>query len=187
MSTLRDLDPLPLADRQLPDERVRVHQQAVTFGGRLDMPAQLAAVQPGPPQRQRECDVLGHGERRDQSHVLEHHADTGRAGDGWRVDLLRLAVDPQLSCYWAVDAVDQLHQRALAGAVLAEHGMDLAGSDVEVDGVIGHDLAEPAGQTSYGQKWGRFGNLDGVVGCGRHAHGASLLPRGTLCPCSYTQ
>ena len=35
------------------------------------------------------------------------------------------------------DAVDDLHQRRLAGAVLAEHRVDLAGQHVEVDAVVG--------------------------------------------------
>ncbi len=33
-------------------------------------------------------------------------------------------------------AVDDLHQRALAGAVLAQHGVDLAGAHLEVDVVV---------------------------------------------------
>ena len=37
------------------------------------------------------------------------------------------------------DAVDDLHQRRLAGAVLAQHRVDLAGQHVEVDAVVGDD------------------------------------------------
>ena len=38
------------------------------------------------------------------------------------------------------DAVDDLHQRRLAGAVLAQHRVDLARCDREVDSVVGDDV-----------------------------------------------
>src|SRR5262249_32308831 len=37
------------------------------------------------------------------------------------------------------DAIDDLHQRRLAGAVLAEHRVDFARQDGEVDAVVGDD------------------------------------------------
>jgi hypothetical protein len=47
-----------------------------------------------------------------------------------------------------VEAVQDLHQGALSCAVLAEQGMDLAGMNVQIDLVIGHDtrkgFADPA-------------------------------------------
>ena len=37
---------------------------------------------------------------------------------------------------------EHVHQRGLAGAVLAEDGMDLARPEVERDAVVGHDRPE---------------------------------------------
>ena len=39
-------------------------------------------------------------------------------------------------------AIDDLDQRALAGTVLAEQGMDLAGQDLEIDAVVGEAARE---------------------------------------------
>ena len=80
-----------------------------------------------------------------EAEVLEDHADAGGPGGGRRAELDRLAVDEDLALLRAVDAVEDLHQRALAGAVLAEQGVDLAGVDDEVDGVVGHERRRSAG------------------------------------------
>jgi hypothetical protein len=52
------------------------------------------------------------------------------------------------------NAIDDFHQRALAGAVLTQQGMDLPGLDVEVDRVVcdaaGKDFMDPG----EGKKWG---------------------------------
>jgi hypothetical protein len=72
-------------------------------------------------------DVLGDGEDRDQHEVLVHHADAG----GHRVPGRRrspVAVDEDLALVGLVEPVEHVHQRALAGTVLAEQGVDLAGS-----------------------------------------------------------
>ena len=90
----------------------------------------------------RERDVLGHGQRLEQREVLEHHADAepprgGRIGDGDR-----LALPADLAGGRLQRAVDDLHQRRLAGAVLAEQRVDLAGRDGEIDVVVGAQRAE---------------------------------------------
>ena len=53
------------------------------------------------------------------------------AGVGGRPELDGLAVDEHLALLRVVDAVEHLHQRALAGAVLAEQGVHLAGVQIE--------------------------------------------------------
>jgi hypothetical protein len=52
-------------------------------------------------------------------------------------DLHRLAVPAHLALVGLHRAVDDLHQRALAGAVLAQHGVDLAGLHAQVHAVVG--------------------------------------------------
>ena len=52
------------------------------------------------------------------------------------------AVEPDLPGVRPVQAGEDVHERALAGAVLAEQGVDLARSQVEVDVVVGDDARE---------------------------------------------
>ena len=52
------------------------------------------------------------------------------------------AVDADLALVRPVQAGEDVHQRALAGAVLAEQGVDLAGAQLEVDVVVGDDARE---------------------------------------------
>ena len=59
-----------------------------------------------------------------------------------------LAVDQDLALVRPGQAVEDVHQGRLAGAVLAEQGVDLARADVEVDVVVRDDarvaLGDPA-------------------------------------------
>jgi hypothetical protein len=87
---------------------------------------------------QAEPDVLGHGERVEQAEVLEHHADAQRPRLLRVAHVHRLAV-PQHAAFVGLDrAVDDLHQRGLAGAVLAQHGVGLAGLHRQRDAAVGH-------------------------------------------------
>ena len=54
------------------------------------------------------------------------------------------AVQPDLALVGLVEAVEHAHQRALAGAVLAEQRVHLARPDVEVDAVVGDHARETA-------------------------------------------
>ena len=53
-----------------------------------------------------------------------------------------LAVDEDLALVGLQQPVEHVHQRRLAGAVLAEQRVDLTGLDDEVDVVVGHEAAE---------------------------------------------
>jgi hypothetical protein len=44
-----------------------------------------------------------------------------------------------------VEPVEDVHQGRLAGAVLSEQGVDLSTPQLEVDGVVGDERAEPLG------------------------------------------
>ena len=52
-------------------------------------------------------------------------------------DLHRLAIDQDLARVGHGEAVEDVHQRRLAGAVLAKQRMDLAWAHVEIDAVVG--------------------------------------------------
>src|SRR5262249_38874074 len=63
-------------------------------------------------------------------------------------DADRLVVDQDLALIRLHQAVQHVHQRALAGAVLAEQRLDLARLHHEVDAVVGHQPAEALGDAA---------------------------------------
>ena len=75
-----------------------------------------------------------------------------------------LAEEPDLAGVGAVEPVEHVHERALAGAVLAEQGVDLAEAEVEVDAVVGDDAGEALDDAAH---------LDGQVAGGAGGGGAS--------------
>ena len=96
-----------------------------------------------------EEDVLGDRQDRDEHEVLVDHADAARDGVRWAGDLDRLAVEAGSRPRPGVASPYRMFMRVdLPGAVLAEQGVDLAGADVEVDGVVRDDariaLGDPA-------------------------------------------
>ena len=95
-----------------------------------------------------EHDVFRHGEHRHQHEVLMHHADAGADGVAGAVEADRLAVDEDFALVRPVEAGEHVHQGGLAGAVFAEQAEHLAGADVEVDGVVGDQIAEALGDAA---------------------------------------
>ena len=63
--------------------------------------------------------------------------------------------------------VEDVHERGLAGAVLAEQGVDLAGPDLEVDVVVGDDARIALGDAAHLERGCRDGrDVDGRVSAG---------------------
>ena len=89
-----------------------------------------------------EHDVLGDGERLDEPEVLVHHADPGVDPVARGVEGDGLAVDLELALVGAVEAGEDVRERALAGAVLAEQRVHLALERLEVDAVVRDDAGE---------------------------------------------
>src|SRR5699024_9817156 len=77
--------------------------------------------------------------------VLVHHADTVLDGLRGRVETYLLAADEDVALVRPVHAVQGLHQRGLARAVLADDGVHGAGSHADVDVVVGHDAGKTFG------------------------------------------
>ena len=99
--------------------------------------------------------------------MLVDHADAagdrvGRPGDGDR-----LAVEQDLARVGREQPVQDVHQRALAGAVLAEEGVDLAGPDEQVDAVVGDDAGEALGDAAH---------LEARGGRARATSGSIVMP-----------
>ncbi len=66
-----------------------------------------------------------------------NHADATRDGVRGVADHDGLIVYTDLARVGGDEPVDDVHERRLAGAILAEKSMDLAAPQVEVDPVIG--------------------------------------------------
>jgi hypothetical protein len=152
-----DLDALALTDRKAVDVAQGVDRQAVALGDLRDAPGQrleVAAVLDA------ERNVLGHGQGVEEVEVLEHHADAQPARLGRRVAAERRALPEHLAGVRLDHAVDDLHQGALAGAVLAQERVNLARGDLEVDAVVGQHarkaLGDPA-QLEAGRRGRGFG------------------------------
>ena len=110
---------------------------------RFEARAHLRARVGQPPVRLgAEQDVVERGKRLDQHEVLVHHADAQRDGLVRAADLRGLAFDLDLAAVGLVEAVQDRHQRALAGAVLAHHAVHRAGRHGERDFAVGVDRAE---------------------------------------------
>ena len=92
--------------------------------------------------------VLGDGEDGDEHEVLVHHADAGVHRVAGAGEVLHDVVEQDLALVGLVQAVEHVHQRRLARAVLAEQAVDLAGLDGEVDVIVGDEGAEPLGDAA---------------------------------------
>ena len=169
---LQDLDALLLADRELPDLRLRAHGEPVALTELLDAPLGRRRTQDGATSLATviaEHDVLGHGERLDEPEVLMHHADPRVDGIARRVESHRLSVELDLALVRAIETGQDVRQRRLAGAVLAEERVHLAGRGLEGHAVVRDDAGEPLRDARHAHGGSRRG-------AGRT--GASLVCRG---------
>ncbi len=129
---LQDLDPLLLGDRQHPHRLVEIDLEAERLAVRPHLPGDLLQAAGVAAARIGKEDVLERIERPHQLEVLVDHADRVGLGVERSADGDRPAVDPDLALVRRVEAGRNVHQRGLAGAVLAEEGMDLAVADGEI-------------------------------------------------------
>ena len=142
---LHDLDALLLAERELPDPRARIDVHAVALRDLRD-----ATLDRAPPQPERaarvavvaEHDVLRDRERLDEPEVLVHHEDARVERVARRVEVDAAAVQRDLALVRPVEAGEDVRERALAGAVLAEQRVHLADGGFEVDAVVRDDAGE---------------------------------------------
>ena len=192
---LEDLHPLAGAHAELLDQPVGLDAEAVGVGDALDLGAGVAAdsVQ----LLGAEDDVLEDGEVVGEHEVLEHHADAGldRVRRGVQGDLV--AVDLDRARVRRLHAVEDLHQRRLAGAVLPHDRVDGAAPDVDVDVVVGDHAGEPLADPTQadGDRRRRLGRFFDCRCRGRHGQVPPLetsggrafrrtLPNWARCPIS---
>ena len=101
--------------------------------------------------------------------MLEDHADAELARDLGAGDVDLAPFPQQRAGVGALDAVNELHQRALARAVLAEQRVDLARHDAQIDVVVRQDAGIALGDADQlepgsfrhrvGLRAGRFGTV----------------------------
>ncbi len=143
---LDELHPLLLTDRQVADQCVGVDVEAVALGDLDDACSCGGHVEEGAVgDLVAEHHVLGHREHRDQLEVLVHHPDPERDRICRTRERHRLPAHQDLAPRRLVQAEEHVHQRALAGSVLAEQAMDLALVQGEVDVLVRDDAGELLG------------------------------------------
>ena len=151
---LHDLDALLHADRHVADLLVEVDVHAVALHELLD---RLSVV--GNLEQRRlvaliaQNDVLESGHVLDQHEVLVDHADAVLDGDARAGDVHLLAVHINLALGRLVQADKDVHERGLAGAVLAQEGVYLSLSDGKVHVLVGVERAEALADVFHPQQF----------------------------------
>ncbi len=127
-----DFEPLLLADREARDAPVGRHVETAVGHQRREPLARATKIEPQRAERPgAEHDVLQHGQAFGEREMLMHHADAGierglrRAGRERRESAVG-ARDVDRPLVGHVVAEQDVHQRGLAGAVLAEQREDFA-------------------------------------------------------------
>ena len=147
---LQDLDALSLSDTEAGNGCVEVelhpesrHELADSRmgAGEIDSPARCHRFVA-------ENDVLGDGEVVGQHEVLVNHSDAGRDGVGGGAKRASGSVDGDGSLVGLVHAVQRLHQRGLAGTVLADDRVNGARTNREVHIMVGDDAGEGLGDST---------------------------------------
>ena len=104
-----------------------------------------------------EDDVLRDRERLDEPEVLVHHPDTGVEGVARGVEVHQPAVEEDLALVGPVEPRQDVRERALAGAVLAEERVHLARGGVEVDVLVRDHAGKALGDPAHGHGRSRRG------------------------------
>lgn len=151
---LQDLDALLHADGQVVDRRQRIDVQAVARADLAQLGFRLGAVT-GQAEAAfgAEHDVVEHRHVIDQHEVLVHHADAEADRFLAGADLAHLAVQQDVAAVGLVVAVQDAHQRGLAGAVLADEAMDRTLGDREADVRIRLHGSEMLGDAAEFNSW----------------------------------
>src|SRR6266404_6126373 len=156
---LGDFHQLLLADPDISDQRVRRLVEP-DFCQQLLRPLvdRVAIDHAEPRRRVGDENILGDREQRDQREFLMDDDDAERLGivDVAEVPLLAVIDDAAVVVAVGIDAAQHLHQRRLAGAVLAHQGMDLALPDGEIDVVQRLHAGEGFADTAHFEQCGQF-------------------------------
>ena len=141
---LCDLDELLLRDRQAAGDAVGVEANPEPLEDRVGLLAHGTAVDApaGAERLAADEDVLDDGEVGEERRLLVDHGDPGVAGICGPVHRDLDPVDEQPPAVRRVHGGEDLHERRLAGTVLADEGVRLAGVEVDRDVLERMDRSE---------------------------------------------
>ena len=147
---LQDLNTLLHTNRDIADQCIRIHAQAVLFAQGHHLFACLGLLQKAHlvgfhPQN----DVVQHAEAFHQLEVLVHHADAQCVGIVGVADGNLLAVFQDLALFRLIQAEQHAHQRTFARAVLAQKGVYLALAQLQGDIIVCLDTGEFLGNVEH--------------------------------------
>ena len=173
---LGELDQLSLGERKLScmGAGIDIDPEIGEDAGRFGFDARIVDLaQPGGRHTAKE-DVFRHGQVRAETQLLVDRGDADRFGLVRGESLVGDAVEGDRARIGLMHPGDQIDPGALAGAVLAHQGMNLAGIDIEADPVEHHIAGERLGQVARAENGGRVrrrhsrsgGTLDGPGGHG---------------------
>ena len=146
----QNLNALTLAHGELHHDRSRIDLKTVLFAELADLFCNLGGRElPGKAERH----ILRNGERIEERKVLVHHCNAELAGFGRTFYCEGLAVKGNLTLVGAGCAVDDLHHRGFARAVLAQDGEDFSGGNLERDAVVGDDARIALRNVAKAQSW----------------------------------
>jgi hypothetical protein len=100
---------------------------------------------PAAPARIAKRQIFPHRQRVDELEMLMHHPDAGDDGLARGAEAHRRAIDENVSGVGSNQARQDVHQRRLAGAVLAQDPQDFACCQRKRDVVIGDDARKALG------------------------------------------
>ena len=169
-----DLGTLSFAHRQFTDHGIGIEDEPEAVGDVTDAVAEFTTLQDA--LRLAQHQVLDHGHARNQAEVLVDHGDALIQRLGRTRRQPHLPAEPHLPGAGCIDSEDQVAQRRLAGAVLAQQALDGARLHVERNALQGlqatEALAEPVERQQ--RRWSRLIHRH----CPRFRQGPRLRRRG---------
>ena len=161
---LQYLGTLLLAHGDLRNELVQLHIQAVALGQFFDLLAARRAVDEQPlGVLVAQDDVVENGHGLHQHEVLVHHADAQLHRLAGGLDAYLFALQENLSLRGLVQADENVHQRGLTGAVLAQQRQHLAAVDGQADVLVGVKIAEPLADVLHTQQLAQAHSLPSII------------------------
>jgi len=155
---LDDFQPLLFANRQRRHRQIGIQRQPMLFADVGQPGKSTGAIDAAGFAGNSDEQVFQHRQAWRQMKMLMHHADTGSQRIGRTGDPHRLALDENLAGIRRIGAEQHIHQRRLAGAVLAQQPEDFTGRDAEVDSLVRLDGAEALGDAAHFDEWGGQGS-----------------------------
>jgi len=169
---LDDLDALLGVYGELADARAGIEPEAC---GLADAPHDGGGTRGVEPPAPAQRDILGHRHGRHEREVLLHHTEPGGERGRRGCEVHRPPVERDRPCIGGQKPERDAHERALAGAILAEERMHGARSDHDAGVVEGERRTEPLEDAREGERRRAsspgWGDAHVPVGAATNVHG----------------